>query len=79
MRRGAGYLAALLLVAGAFSLGFFLTQSEEGTSQSAPPVRTERPVRLIDEVRAELASGYYRWIVNSFSGSGSYNVWLQTP
>jgi len=24
-------------------------------------------------------SGYYRWIVNSFSGSGSYSFWLQTP
>jgi len=24
-------------------------------------------------------SGYYRWIVNSFSGSGSYSFWLQAP
>ncbi len=24
-------------------------------------------------------SGYYRWIVNSFRGSGSYQFWLQTP
>jgi carboxyl-terminal processing protease len=62
VRRGAGYLAALLLVAGAFALGFFLTQADEGTSQSAPPVRADRPVRLIDEVRSELASAYYRWI-----------------
>jgi carboxyl-terminal processing protease len=62
MKRGAGYAAALLLVVGAFVLGFFLTQTEEGTSQSAPPVRAERPVRLIDEVRTELTSSYYRWV-----------------
>jgi carboxyl-terminal processing protease len=61
VKRGAGYLAALLLVVGAFALGFFLTQTEQGTSQPAPP-RTERPERLIDEVRAELTSSYYRWI-----------------
>jgi serine protease len=24
-------------------------------------------------------SGYYRWVVNSFTGSGSYSFWLQTP
>ncbi|HXV35225.1 MAG TPA: S41 family peptidase [Gaiellaceae bacterium] len=62
MRKGAGYLAALVLVAGAFALGFFLTQTESGASQSAPPVQAERPLRLIDEVRAELTSSYYRWI-----------------
>jgi carboxyl-terminal processing protease len=62
MRRGAGYLLALVLVAGAFALGFFLTQTESGASQSAPPVQADRPLRLIDEVRAELTSSYYRWI-----------------
>jgi carboxyl-terminal processing protease len=62
VRRGAGYLAALLAVLAAFALGFFLTQTEQGASQSAPPVRADRPLRLIDEVRAELSSGYYRWI-----------------
>ncbi len=62
MKRGAGYLAALVLVVGAFVVGFFLTRTEQGTSQSAPPVRAERPVRLIDEVRAELTAAYYRWI-----------------
>ena len=25
------------------------------------------------------SAGYYRWIVYSFSGSGSYSFWLQTP
>jgi serine protease len=24
-------------------------------------------------------AGYYRWRVNSYSGSGSYSLWLQTP
>ena len=63
VKRGAGYLAALVLVVGAFVLGFFLTRAEEGAGRaSAPPVRSERPLRLIDEVRAELASAYYRWI-----------------
>jgi carboxyl-terminal processing protease len=62
MRKGAGYLVALLLVAGAFAAGFFLTRTESGAGQSAPPVRADRPVRLIDEVRAELTASYYRWI-----------------
>ena len=62
MRRAAGYLAAAAIVAAAFSLGFLLTQTEQGAGQSAPPVRADRPLRLIDEVRAELTSSYYRWI-----------------
>jgi carboxyl-terminal processing protease len=62
VKRGVGYLAALVLVIGAFALGLFLTKTEQGTSASAPPVGAERPVRLIDEVRAELESSYYRWI-----------------
>jgi carboxyl-terminal processing protease len=62
VRRGAGYLVAAALVVGAFVLGFFLTRTEQGASQSAPPVRAARPPRLIDEVRAELTSAYYRWI-----------------
>jgi carboxyl-terminal processing protease len=61
VRRGAGYFAAVVLVVGAFVLGFFLTRTEEGTSQSAS-VQAEHPVRLIDEVRAELTAAYYRWI-----------------
>jgi carboxyl-terminal processing protease len=61
VKRGAGYVAALVLVVGAFAGGFFLTHTEPGTSQPAP-VRTDRPERLLDEVRAELSSSYYRWI-----------------
>jgi carboxyl-terminal processing protease len=62
VRRAAGYLGALVLVVAAFALGFFLTRTEQGAGQSAPPVRADRPLRLIDEVRAELTSSYYRWI-----------------
>jgi carboxyl-terminal processing protease len=62
VRRAAGYLGALVVVAAAFALGFFLTRTEQGAGQSAPPVRADRPLRLIDEVRAELTSSYYRWI-----------------
>jgi carboxyl-terminal processing protease len=62
VRRAAGYLGALVVVVAAFALGFFLTRTEQGAGQSAPPVRADRPLRLIDEVRAELTSSYYRWI-----------------
>ncbi len=62
MRRAAGSFAAVAIVVGAFFLGFWLTRTEQGSGQSAPPVRAERPVRLIDQVRAELTSSYYRWI-----------------
>jgi carboxyl-terminal processing protease len=62
VRRAARYLVAVAIVAAAFALGFLLTRTEEGASQSAPPVRADRPLRIIDEVRAELTSAYYRWI-----------------
>ncbi len=62
MRRAAGYVVAVAIVVAAFALGFFFTLSEPGASQSAPPVSAERPLRLIDEVRAELTAAYYRWI-----------------
>jgi carboxyl-terminal processing protease len=62
MRRAARYLVAVAIVAAAFVLGFVLTRTEQGASQSAPPASADRPLRLIDEVRAELTSSYYRWI-----------------
>jgi carboxyl-terminal processing protease len=62
MRRAARYLVAVAVVAAAFVLGFFLTRTEDGAGQSAPPVKADRPLRLIDQVRAELTSSYYRWI-----------------
>ncbi len=62
MGRAARYLIAVAIVSAAFILGFFLTRTEEGAGQSAPPVLADRPLRVIDEVRAELTSSYYRWI-----------------
>jgi carboxyl-terminal processing protease len=62
VRRAGGYLAATLLVVGAFVLGFFLTQSEEEASQAAAQRSTDRSIQLIDEVRKELNASYYRWI-----------------
>jgi carboxyl-terminal processing protease len=62
VRRAARYLVVVAIVAAAFLVGFFLTRTEEGVGQSAPPVRADRPVPVIDEVRAELTSSYYRWI-----------------
>jgi carboxyl-terminal processing protease len=62
VRRAAGYLAASVVVAGAFVLGFFLTQSEQDAGQAAAQRSTDRSVLLIDEVREELNASYYRWI-----------------
>jgi carboxyl-terminal processing protease len=62
VRRAAGYLAASAIVAGAFVLGFFLTQSEQDSGQAAAQRSTDRSVLLIDEVREELNASYYRWI-----------------
>ena len=48
--------------------GFFwvtVAASESATSQ--------------EQIAYAGSSGYYRWIVNSFSGSGSYSFWLQAP
>jgi carboxyl-terminal processing protease len=62
VKRLAGYLAALVAVIGAFALGFFLTQSAPRSSSTTAPLRADRPVRLVDQVRAVLASSYYRLI-----------------
>jgi carboxyl-terminal processing protease len=62
MKRTAGYVAGIVVVLGAFVLGFFLTNSEGGVRATSAPLRTDRPLTLVDEVRAELASSYYRWI-----------------
>ena len=65
MRSGLRFLGAALVVALAFAFGVFLTRSdEEGTSAAAPP-RPVRTVKLVDEVRDELTSSYYRWIAPS--------------
>lgn len=53
----------MLLVAGAFLLGFFLTRPTDPVrAAAAETAPKDRPVPLIDEVRADLARSYYRWI-----------------
>lgn len=62
MRRRAGSLTAAVLVVGAFFLGFLITQADSGAPSAVAPLRADRPVGVVDEVRAELTSAYYRWI-----------------
>ena len=62
MKRAGGFAAVGLLVVGAFLLGFFLTRPSPTPAQTgagAPPAERERSLRLVDEVRAELAGEYY--------------------
>jgi len=62
VRRRAGPLVAAILVVGAFFLGFLITQADSGAPSAVAPLRADRPVGVVDEVRAELTSAYYRWI-----------------
>lgn len=62
MRRRAGTLTAAVLVVGAFFLGFLITRADSGAPSAVAPVRADQPVSIVDEVRAELTSAYYRWI-----------------
>jgi carboxyl-terminal processing protease len=62
VRRRAGSVVAALVVAGAFFLGFLITQAGSGAPSAVAPLRADRPVGVVDEVRAELTSAYYRWI-----------------
>jgi len=62
VRRRAGTLVAAILVVGAFFLGFLITQADSGAPSAVAPIRADRPVSIVDEVRVELTSGYYRWI-----------------
>ncbi|MGH3013599.1 MAG: S41 family peptidase [Gaiellaceae bacterium] len=62
MRRRAGPLIAAVLVVGAFFLGFLITQADSGAPSAVAPLRADQPVSVVDEVRAELTSAYYRWI-----------------
>ncbi len=60
MRRTAGIAGLALLLVGAFALGLGATRAHEGSAVPlAPVLRDERPA-VIDQVRAELAGGYYR-------------------
>lgn len=63
MRRVGGFSVVALVVVGAFLLGFFATRPAEPSSNVAVrKAEREKPLALIDEVRADLASEYYRWI-----------------
>ena len=62
MRRRAGTLIAAVLVVGAVVLGFLITQADSGAPSAVAPLRADQPVSVVDEVRAELTSAYYRWI-----------------
>jgi carboxyl-terminal processing protease len=63
MRRAGGTAAVALLIAGAFLLGFFLTRHTDPVSPVATgEAPSEKAAELIDEVRADLARSYYRWI-----------------
>jgi carboxyl-terminal processing protease len=62
MRRRAGTLVAAVLVVGAFFLGFLITQADSGAPSAVAPLQADQPVSVVDEVRAELTSAYYRWI-----------------
>jgi serine protease len=44
----------------------------------ATVARSEGPTSD-EQIAYSGTAGYYRWIVNSFSGSGSYSLWLQVP
>ena len=62
LRRALAVLGVCAVVLGAFALGFLLTRAAPSSSPSAAPLQRDRPITLIDEVRAELTSYYYRWI-----------------
>jgi carboxyl-terminal processing protease len=63
MKRVGGSSAVALVVLGAFLLGFFLTRPTEPAADVAvPKSEREKPLALSDEVRAELAREYYRWV-----------------
>jgi carboxyl-terminal processing protease len=64
MRRAGGIAAVALLLLAAFALGLGLTRAPESTSTVFFSERADRdtPGRLIDEVRQQLAVGYYRSI-----------------
>ena len=36
-------------------------------------------VTSVEQIAYTGTAGYYRWIVQSYTGSGSYSFWLQRP
>ena len=60
MKRAGGIAGVFLLVVGAFGAGLALTSAGERASSFAAGDPRDRPTRLEEEVRFELANGYYR-------------------
>jgi carboxyl-terminal processing protease len=60
MRRAAGIAGVLFLLAGAFALGLLLTLARADERRSLAPAPRDRPPELIDEVRYELVTSFYR-------------------
>lgn len=60
MRRTAGLAGVCLLLAGAFALGLVLTRSGATGDEPFASVPRDHPPQLVDEVRLELVTGYYR-------------------
>jgi carboxyl-terminal processing protease len=74
MRRTGGIAGVALLLVGAFTLGLSVTRAHDGSAVSlAPAFRDDRP-QVIDQVRAELASGYYRPVPTSILERGSVDA-----
>jgi hypothetical protein len=42
-------------------------------------VARSESVTSVEQIAYAGTAGYYRWIVQSYSGSGSYSFWLQKP
>jgi carboxyl-terminal processing protease len=68
-RRAAGIALVLVLLAGAFALGLFLTRSTGSETSAAVPTRSSdtRP-SAIDEVREALSSSYYKAVDSEILG-----------
>jgi carboxyl-terminal processing protease len=63
MRRAGGIAAVVLLLLVAFALGLSVSRAPDGTTTLlSERADREGPGRLIDEVRQELAVGYYRTV-----------------
>jgi carboxyl-terminal processing protease len=68
MRRFAGIAGVLALLAGAFAVGLLATRVGE---RSPPPSTRDEPLRVIDQVRGELAASYYRDVPRRILSRGS--------
>ena len=64
MRRAGGIAAVALLLVAAFAVGWTTTGGRDSATELPSAERDRRP-KLIDEVRRELATGYYRPVAGS--------------